>query len=81
MQEYQEKRGVQMRHMWGMTELAPIGSVAGLKVSPHCASPFDGLGGTGFWTCAFFTFPAAEPLAPKALLGLNVLLTLWQEPL
>ncbi|CAK0787064.1 hypothetical protein CVIRNUC_010280 [Coccomyxa viridis] len=31
LEEFQEKRGIQMRHMWGMTELAPMGSVAGLK--------------------------------------------------
>ena len=52
MQEYQEKRGIQMHHMWGMTELAPIGSVAGLKVSSPCASPFDRPDGTGLCTCA-----------------------------
>ncbi len=28
--------GVEMRHMWGMTELSPIGSCAGFKVGPRC---------------------------------------------
>ncbi|CAL8464941.1 g4476 [Coccomyxa elongata] len=30
-QAFQEDYGVEMRHMWGMTELCPIGSVAGFK--------------------------------------------------
>ena len=54
MQEFQEKRGIQMRHMWGMTELAPMGSVAGLKVPTACAPSFDRLISTGLGTDAFF---------------------------
>ena len=33
-QAFQESYGVEVRHMWGMTELSPIGSCAGFKVSP-----------------------------------------------
>ena len=32
MQVFQDQYGVEMRHMWGMTELSPIGSCAGFKV-------------------------------------------------
>lgn len=32
MQAFQGEYGVEMRHMWGMTELSPIGSCAGFKV-------------------------------------------------
>ena len=45
-----------MRHMWGMTELAPMGSVAGLKVPTACAPPFDRLVGTRVGNHAFFRF-------------------------
>ena len=31
-QAFQGEFGVEMRHMWGMTELSPIGSCAGFKV-------------------------------------------------
>ena len=34
MQAFQGEYGVEMRHMWGMTELSPIGSCAGFKVGP-----------------------------------------------
>ena len=66
MQEFQEKRGIQMRHMWGMTELAPMGSVAGLKVPTACAPPFDRLTGTGLGTDAFFC-PCCGGAVPKGL--------------
>ena len=33
-QAFQGEYGVEMRHMWGMTELSPIGSCAGFKVGP-----------------------------------------------
>ena len=34
LQAFQGEYGVEMRHMWGMTELSPIGSCAGFKVGP-----------------------------------------------
>ena len=34
LQAFQGEYGVEMRHMWGMTELSPIGSCAGFKVKP-----------------------------------------------
>ena len=33
-QAFQWEHGVEMRHMWGMTELSPIGSCAGFKAGP-----------------------------------------------
>ena len=37
-QALQEEHGVEVRHMWGMTELTPIGTLGGFKVSSCSAT-------------------------------------------
>ena len=41
-QALQDEHGVEVRHMWGMTELTPIGTLGGFKVGsrPSASSTF-----------------------------------------